>query len=226
MQKMKWSLLLLICLGCLGCSLITESLDGIILEEQPEVRYFSNPPLNAQWHDTGILDYRERRFPFPPPAGYKVIQFVNHVNNVSMDIHRELIDIDDSFPDIINRRRKADHCKLAIDEKTSEVLPKGVEMLAATGDCYAWHRGEYRYKYYFFRVGYVVFTFRLIGGTREFGNSLTEFDNFVNYAVKDYLIYPAEEKAVAQEYAYPISREELISFLQPAMEIVKAQSQN
>ena len=215
----SWCVAVFMCLGFTGCSWLLEEPPALSLKRKMVGKHFVSP-LSEQWKNVEIIDYAEK-FTFPPPAGYSVMQYANYSDNVSLDIYREMIDVDDMFADIINRRRKADHCKLTIDEEMAQGLPKGMEMLAADGDCYVWHQGEFRHKYYFLRVGYVVFTFCLTSGVKEYDRNLKDFTNFVDYTVKDYLIYPTEERSSVQEYAYPINRQELISFLEPAIKVAK-----
>jgi hypothetical protein len=142
---------------------------------------------------------------------------VDYVNNVSLDIHRELIDDKTDLLDIIKYRQGSDHCSLYGEKFTTR---NEIDLIEVSGDCYVWHRGDFKRKYYFVRVGPLVFTFRLLSSPNNFDKNLVEFDNFVDYAVNNYLLSPFEEQVAAsyEHYAYPIKKEELISFFQPGVE--------
>jgi len=177
-------------------------------------RHLTQVPLSKKWTEVKILDYSSR-FTFPPPGGYRVLHYVDYIDNVTLDMYREVIDEEDNFLDIIKRRRDSDHCEL-YGEKFSNL--NGMDLIEVNGDCYIWHRGNFKRKYYFLRVGYLVFTFRLFSGPKDFERNVKEFDKFVNFAINNYLIHPTEEEYMAYEhYAYPISREDLISFFKPAL---------
>jgi hypothetical protein len=183
-------------------------------------KHLTGVPLSDNWNEVELISYSPGHFTFPPPAGYKVLHYVDYVNNLSLDLYRELINDKNGFLDVIKHRRGSDHCDL-YGEKFTTI--NGVDLIEVNGDCYIWHRGEFKRKYYFVRVGTVVFTFRLFSGVKDFEANQKEFDTFVDYAVNNYLIYPVEEEEITpyQHYAYPISREELVSFFQPAVEELK-----
>ncbi len=171
-------------------------------------------PLPDNWQQVEILDYKVGHFSFPPPAGYRVLQYVDYVENVSLDLHRELIDDQNDFLDIIKYRRGSDHCSLYGERFTTI---NGIDVIEVDADCYIWHRGDFKKKYYFIRVGPIVFTFRMLSSEKNFGHNKADFDKFVNYVVNTYLLYPVEEEITPyQHYAYPLNKEDFASFFQPA----------
>ncbi len=179
-------------------------------------KHIDTVPLSEDWNDTSALNYTSGHFTFPPPAGYKVLNYVDYVDNISLDLFREVINDKDDFLDIIKYRQGADHCKLHGEKFTSI---EGIDLIEVKGDCYIWHKGDFKRKYYFVRVGPIVFTFRLLSGVSEFEENLKEFDAFVDFAINNYLIYPldSETATLYEEYAYPMLREDLISFFQPGV---------
>jgi len=202
-----------------GCSYLTgpQEVYYFAPEAEKEGRYLEEVPLSDKWNKVKVLDYSYGHFTFPPPNGYRVLHYVDYLDNVSLDLFREVITEEDGFLDIIKRRRGADHCELYGENITT--LGEGdFDLIEVFGNCHVWHRGEFKRKYYFLRVGNLVYTFRLFSGVKEFERNLQEFDNFVDYTIQNYLLYPTEEEATPYQIAYPISREELISFFKPAAE--------
>jgi hypothetical protein len=178
-------------------------------------KYLKNVPLSDEWNEVAVIDYTPGNFNFPPAAGYKILHYVNYENDVAVDMYRELINDRNDLLDIIKYRQGSDHCDL-YGEKFTAV--NGIDLIEVEGDCHLWHRGDFKRKYYFVRVGPIVFTFRLFSAPENFDKNLKEFDEFMNFALNNYLIYPADETVNPyQQYAYPVSNEELISFFQPAI---------
>ena len=84
-----------------GCSYFETKPCEVSFTPRFEGKYLTDVPLSDKWTDTKVLNYNYGHFTFPPPAGYRVLNYVDYVNNVSLDIHRELIDDKTDLLDII-----------------------------------------------------------------------------------------------------------------------------
>jgi hypothetical protein len=187
--------------------------------EKAQGRYLTNVPLSEDWSEVRVLNYSPGNFSFPPAAGYKLLQYVDYEKNVALDMYRELIDERYDLLDIIKYRQGSDHCNLYGERFTAI---NGIDLIEVEGDCHIWHRGDFKRKYYFVRVGPIVFTFRLLSNIENFETNLKEFTDFMDFTLNNYLIQPIEGGSTYyQNLAYPLSGSDLISFFQPAVEELK-----
>jgi hypothetical protein len=217
--------LLLIGFSVLGCVAKTTvpTITGEALEELPEIRpqYFVSPLPMEEWYDQNVLNYSPGFFTFPPPAGFRIMQYSSRPTTVVIDLFRETLDIDTTFAKVIKRRQGCDHCQFNDEEYQKR---RGMDLVQIKADCYRWQSGEFKRKYYFLRDGNLVYTFRMLSAPEEYEEMAPEFDHFVNYTIAQYMQYPAEQDMVPYEhYADQELDPQLLSLFNPARPFVESQ---
>jgi len=202
----------------LGCTKVVKEVDETLYFEPAKTRgkkHLTSLPLSDKWTEVKLLDYSYGRFSFPPPAGYRILHYVDYLDKGVVDLHREVINETENLLGIIKQRKGSDHCDL-YGENISNI--QGMDLIEVKGDCYIWHQGDFKRKYYFLRVGPIVYTFRMFSDLSHYEENQYEFDLAVNYLINNYLLYPVERAEIEYEYiAHPISQDELISFFRPAV---------
>ena len=184
------------------------------------LRYYKNVLSPRRWRPVEILDYSQKRFPFPPLAGYRVLHYENPLNQTRIDLYREVLR-KEKFLDLIVRRGGSDHCSFtrSLHSKWADL-----DLVQIEADCHIWFEGRYRRKYYFVRAGNVVYTFRLLALPEDYLLVEADFDYFVNTTIDNYLLYAPRRQFSPDSLYYfanapgnepGFSREELLSFFAP-----------
>jgi hypothetical protein len=188
MKRIKLTNLILLAIFMCGCSFFKGTPSEVPFvaaetiqakQEEKDVNYLGElggKELAEKWK-MDILNYSSGYFTFPPPAGYKVLDYLDSENNVSLDMYRESVEDQDLFMKVIKQHQSSDHCEL-YDEKFTSV--NGAEIIEVEGNCNVWKRGDLKGKYYFVRLGPTVYTVRLLSDpNKDFGENLKEFNNFI-----------------------------------------------
>lgn len=155
-----------------------------------ELKYYEPILPTKKWKEVEVLNYSPGYFPFPPLCGYKVLHYESYQTQTKVDLFREIID-GDTFLDIISRRQSSDHCHFT---RSFYSQVRDVDIVEANAECYVWLYGEYLRKYYFVRVGNIVYTFRLLSPPPQYVLAEPDFDYFFNYTIDKYLIYTPRQQ--------------------------------
>ena len=188
---------------------------GWEMDEESATHYENVLP--RRWRPAYSLDYSEGNFTFPPVSGHRVLHYEDPRTDTRLDMYRELIK-SGTYMDIITRRQAADHC--AFNDSSYRKL-KDIEIVKATANCYVWLEGDYLRKYYFIKVGEVVYTFRLLSPSSEYIFAEADFDYFVNNTLEKYLVHsPRRQSSLPeaggqQAASAPGYNENLRSFFSP-----------
>jgi len=177
----------------------SQVIEEVPVEEAAPVlkpQYFVSPLPMEEWYDQNVLDYSPGFFTFPPPAGYRIMQYSSKPTSVIIDLFRETLDIDTTFARVIKRRQGCDHCQFNDEDYQKK---RGMDLVQIIADCYRWQSGEFKRKYYFLRDGNLVYTFRMLSTPEEYDEMAPEFDHFVNYTIAQYMQYPSEQDMVPYE---------------------------
>lgn len=198
-----------------GCALEKTATTISYIEDQIEIepQYYVSPLPNEEWSEQNALNYSEGFFTFPPPAGYRIMEYSSKPTTVVIDMFRETLNVDTTLAKVIKRRQGCDHCEFNEEEYEER---GDMDMVQVEADCYRWYSGKLKRKYYFLRSGDIVYTFRMISALDEFEDVVPEFDHFVNYTVAQYMQYPAEHDMQPYEhYAEDKLDSDLLSFFNP-----------
>ncbi len=207
------SAFLFVGLFIIGCAVKKTATTYFEEQIQREPQHYVSPFAAEEWSDRNVLVYEEGYFTFPPPAGYRIMEYASKPTAVVIDLFRETLNIDTTLAKVIKRRQGCDHC----DFNEEEYEERGdMDMVQIDADCYRWYSGKFKRKYYFLRSGDLVYTFRMLSSVDEYENVLPEFDHFVNYTVAQYMQYPAEQDMQPYEhYAKDKLDPDLLSFFNP-----------
>jgi hypothetical protein len=149
------------------------------------LRYYKSALSPQRWNEIEVLDYSEGLFPFPPLAGYRILDYQNPQHQTQVTLYRELIK-GETYMDIISRRQASDHCRVI---RSSHRRLNDLEVVESTANSYIWLYGDYMSKYYFLKAGNIVYTFRFLSPSKEYLLYEPDFDLFVRTTVGNYLVY-------------------------------------
>ncbi len=187
------------------------------------LRYYKSVLSPQRWNEVKVLNYSEGQFAFPPLSGYRILDYQNPQQQTQVTLYRELIK-GETYMDIISRRQASDHCRVI---RSLYRKLDNLEIVEATANRYIWLYGDYLSKYYFLKVGNVVYTFRFLGPPEEYLLYEPDFDLFVKTTVDNYLVYSPRQQLSPTSTQYAdnkpkgkgksdlFSRERLISFFAP-----------